>query len=119
MDWEAVLIIGALALALGIVCLVPGLLWARWRNRRNPSTPAARAVSIADVSLASGVVIYFLAGLTAPLWAPDSAFGLWMSNDSGRLTFVGVSGAVLFAVERALRSILGLLVAPESKHDDV
>jgi len=39
-----------------------------------------------------------LVALSAPLWAPSSEFGKWMSTDAGRLTFVGITGGAVIVI---------------------
>lgn len=87
MNWQALLIIGGLALAIALVLGIPALIWMR-RARAKPESASGRKVTRGDVVGVVIVVAVNLGGLTAPFWAPNTQFGQWMSTDPGRLAFV-------------------------------
>lgn len=87
MNWEALFIIGGLALAVALVLGIPALIWAR-RARANPESKSGRKVTRGDLVGTAIVVAVNLVGLMAPFWAPGTTFGGWMSTDPGRLVFV-------------------------------
>ena len=87
MNWEALFIVGGLALAVALVLGIPALIWAR-RARANPESKSGRKVTRGDLVGTAIVVAVNLVGLMAPFWAPNTQFGQWMSTDPGRLVFV-------------------------------
>ena len=87
MNWEAVFIIGGVALAIALALGIPALAWAR-RARANPESKSGRKVTRGDLVGTAIVVVVNLVGLTAPFWAPDTQLGQWMSTDPGRLIYV-------------------------------
>ena len=93
MNIEAALIIGGAALLLAAVLLIPGLMWARRKARRNPEAPIARKVETGVFGIAAVAVFIILGALSAPSWGPDTAFGQWMSTDSGVFMFLGILAA--------------------------
>ncbi len=107
MNWEAVFIIGGLALAVAMVLGVPALVWAR-RARANPESKAGRKVTKGDLVGVAIVIVVNLVGLTAPFWAPATTFGQWMSTDPGRLVFVVALLLFWFAIGVLLKVALVL-----------
>jgi hypothetical protein len=87
MNWEAVFIIGGVALAIALALGIPALIWAR-RARANPASKSGRRVTRGDLVGTVIAVVVNLVGLTAPFWAANTQFGQWMSTDPGRLVFV-------------------------------
>jgi hypothetical protein len=79
------------------VLLVPALWWMR-RARRSPASPGGHKVPGSALAFIALFVAAQLAALSAPLWAPSSAFGKWMSTDAGRLTFVGIAGGAVIGI---------------------
>lgn len=112
MTWEAVFIIGGLAMAVAMVLGIPALMWAR-RARADPESKSGRKVTRGDLVGTAIVVVVNLVGLTAPFWAPDTQFGQWMSSDPGRLIYVTavVVGWLAFAVLLKI----GLMLAQRSR----
>jgi hypothetical protein len=112
MNWEALLIIGGLALAMALVLGIPALLWAR-RARSNPESKAGRKVTKGDLVGVAIVIVVNLVGLTAPFWAPSTTFGQWMSTDPGRLVFV--VSVLLFWLAIGVLLKLALMLARRSR----
>ena len=107
MNWEAVFIIGGVALAIALALGIPALAWAR-RARANPESKSGRKVTRGDLVGTAIVIVLNLAGLTAPFWAPGTQFGQWMSTDPGRLIFVTGIVVVWLAIAGVLKIALVL-----------
>ena len=73
LNWEAVLVIGSLALILGVVLLIPALWWAR--KKAAPTSPKARA---SDVLTAAIVVTVLLVLATLHQFYPDHPVVWWI-----------------------------------------
>jgi hypothetical protein len=104
MNWEAVLVIGAVMLVVGAVLLIPALFWARRKARANPGVPIGMAVTKSGLLISGTVVIILLVGFSAQYWASDTGFGRWMSTGFGRMAFTAATVAVTFC----LGLVLGL-----------
>jgi hypothetical protein len=112
MNWEAVFIIGGLALAIALVLGIPALIWAR-RARANPESKSGRKVTRSDLVGTAIVIVVNLVGLTAPFWASDTQFGQWMATDPGRLMFVTGIVVVWLAIAGVLK--IALVLARRSR----
>jgi len=103
---------------LGAVLLIPGLLWARRKARANPGTPAAKKVTTSGFVVAAILVSILFTGFSAQFWASDTAFGQWMSTDTGRLIYAATIVPVSQIVERLLY-LMRVRMSALAKRNDV
>lgn len=88
MDWEAVLVIGGFAAALGVLLGAPALWWARRRVRMNPAAPGSRKLRKGELVTIATLVSVMFVPLTARFWAADTWLGQWVSTDFGALSYL-------------------------------
>jgi hypothetical protein len=103
---------------LGAVLLIPGLMWARRKARANPNTPAAKKVTKSGFVIAAIVVSILFTGFSAQFWASDTAFGQWMSTDTGRLIYAATIVAASVIIERLLY-LVRVRISALAKRNDV
>ena len=102
MNWEAFLVIGAFTVILGIVLLVPGLIWARRKAKRHPEKHPVLSITRAGYLLLISMLLVLLVGLTSQLWAPHSLLGQWTATRAGRFLFACFVIVVAIIIERIL-----------------
>ena len=116
MNWEAFFIIGAFALVLGGILLVPGIWWARRKARENPDAPAGMKVTPAGFLFASAYGALLLSALSTEYWAGDTAIEEWLKTSIGRMVFlVAVFGAGPLAERLLSKAGIRLIAFRESK----
>ncbi len=104
MNWEAFFVIGAFALILGIILLVPGLMFARKEAKKDPDQITAMVITKAGYSIYGTMALVLLVGSTSQHWAADTAFGQWISTRAGRYVFCLVVVAATVLIERLLNA---------------
>jgi len=96
MNWEAFFAVGSFTVILGVVLLVPVLIWARRKAKQHPEVPARMFVTKTGYLYLGAISFVLFAGLTSQYWAPESLLGQWTATKPGRFLFGGiVIGAVL------------------------
>jgi len=113
MNWEALLVIGGGAVVLGVLLLIPGLMWARRKARAEPSIPA---LTKAGIAFSSTSVLVLLAAVSAPLWARDTVFQ-WLLNPTYRALSVAAIFGVIFLSEWLLKRAGIRVAVPRTKND--
>ena len=119
MDWEAIFIIGGGAVVLGLVLLLPGLMWARRKVRTNPDTPFTAKLNRSGYLGAAIGTFFVFGGFSAQFWASDTTFGKWISTDVGLFVYLVIVVAVSVIVERGLYHFIVRTRAYQNKANDV
>lgn len=108
-NWEAFIAIGGVTLIIGIVLLIPGLWWVRRNVKQYSHSQGTMAVTKAGFIYSSIFVFILVAGFTAQYWAPETAFGKWLSTGIGRILFVIGLISIAFIFEKILNKF-GLFI---------
>ena len=112
MNWEAFLVIGGIVLVLGIILLIPGLLWARYKLRSEPRGGGARRITKHGLVLYVIMIAIMLFGFAAgELW-PDSWLGRFTGSTLGLLGYLCLVFGLFFLLEKWLHKKGVLLVLP-------
>jgi hypothetical protein len=119
MNFEALAIIGGLALIAGAVLYLPFYIWKKWRGRKAlPSRgPLAITINRNGITFYGAMVVVLFVGFAQEHFAPQTAFGLFMSTWSGRLIYL-VCVLVVTVVLEVIFAIAGIKFA-ERKDKDV
>jgi len=117
MELEAILLLGGILLVLGIVLLIPGIIIARKISRKHPDSRASEAVTKAGF-LHFGIFIFvMLFGLSAKIWAPDTAFGQWIDTDNNDFIYILVVSVIVVIVEIVF-ALFGFRVQMSKNNND-
>jgi hypothetical protein len=119
MNFEALAIIGGLTLIAGSVLYLPFFLWMKWRGKKAlPSGgPLAVTINRRGITFYGAMVVVLFVGFAQEYFAPQTAFGSFVSTWSGRLIFAVCVVVVVVALEVML-SIAGIKFA-ERRNKDV
>ena len=117
MNWEAFFVIGGFTVILGVILLVPGLMWARYKSRKSPNSETSEVVTKSGFLNAGLFVLMVLVGITANMWAPQSSFGQWIGKEFNNLIFIAGITTIVIIVELVF-STFGFRVLLSKKKND-
>jgi len=117
MNWEAFFVIGGFTVILGVVLLIPGLMWARYKSKKSPDSGTSEVVTKSGFLNAGLFVLVILIGMTANIWAPQSSFGQWIGKELNALIFVAGLTIIATIVELVF-SAFGFRVIQSKKKND-
>jgi len=117
MNWEAFFVIGGFTIILGVILLVPGLMWARYKSRKSPDSETSEVVTKSGFLNAGIFVLMALIGMTANMWAPQSSFGQWIGKEFNVLIYVAFITMIVIIVELVF-STFGFRVLLSKKKND-
>lgn len=102
MNWEAFIVIGGFTIIFGIVLLIPGIWWARRKSKQHSESQGSMAATKTGFIYIGIFVFILFSGFSAQFWAPDTAFGKWVSTSFGRILFVVSLVIAAFVLEKIL-----------------
>lgn len=111
MNWHAVFVILAMAVAAGSVIYLPFFIWFRWKARRSIGT-TARSVSITKTGALFyfGMVLVLFGGFANGVFQPNSWFGSQVRTVFGGIGYAAVVCAIAGLFERGLLKLGVVLV---------
>jgi len=103
MNLEALIAVGVATLLMGAPLLWVSRRWLRSTSGINAKNASPR-VTRTGLLVAVILVVLFIVGFAASYYAPDTAFGQFMSNPLGRLAYALTLGFLSIPLQRWLRS---------------
>lgn len=103
MNIEALIAVGVAVLLLGVPLFWVSRRWLRSASGANAKSGSPR-VTKTGLLVAVVVVVLLIGGFAASYYAPDSAFGQFMSNPLGRLAYALAVGFLSIPLHRWLRA---------------
>jgi len=75
LDFEAILVIGTLCIILGIILLIPGLWWARYKAKKDPVYRKKVNFTATGWIFIILMILFLFSGLLMPYFSPNSFLG--------------------------------------------
>jgi hypothetical protein len=104
MDWEALLVIGLFTLVLGILLIVPIMIFVKRKLRSEPSAHLIIRLTKTGWILIGVTIFVLIGGFSMQYFSPDSTFGQFVKTSAGRFVYLSIVIFIFWLIEVALKS---------------
>lgn len=118
MNFEELLIFGALTIIAGGVLYLPFYIWKRWQGKKAlPSGgPLSARITRRGITFYGVMVVFLFVGFAQEHLAPKTGFGVFLSTWSGRIIYM-VCVLTLFTVLEMAFAMVGVKFSERSDKD--